>query len=157
MSRTVSATFLGAIQAQETDEAFIVLLTIDHDDFVSPIRVSSDGVDTDSGGDTFIAFPFDISLPSDKDGETPKLLLVIDNVSREITAALRTITSPPTIIMEIVLQSDPDTIEATFLDFTMRNVDYNVLTVSGQLNLEALEIEPYPKDRFVQSKFPGLF
>ena len=44
MSRDLSLTAKQAINAPETGEAFIILLTIDHPSLSAPIRVSSDAV-----------------------------------------------------------------------------------------------------------------
>ena len=153
----VSTAFKQAVNAQETGQAFIILLTIDHPDFTVPIRVSSDGVNTESRMDTFIAFPFDLRLPNDSEDSPPRAKLVIDNVSREIILALRAINSPPTILMELVLSSNPDQVERDFPDFELAKVDYDAFTVSGDLTQEPFLNEPYPGDGFIPSKFPGLF
>ena len=46
MSRNLSTEALQALYAPETEEAFLILLTIDHEDLDTPIRVGSDGVNT---------------------------------------------------------------------------------------------------------------
>ena len=50
MARDVSLTARQAIYAQETDEAFIVLLTIDHAELSDPIRVANYDVNVVSRG-----------------------------------------------------------------------------------------------------------
>jgi hypothetical protein len=146
-----------AVNAQETSEAFLILITIDHDDLATPIRVTSDAVDTTSRSNLFIAFPFDIILPAD-DGETPPAArLTIDNVSREIGQAIRSISTPPSVTIEIVLSSDVDTVEASFPYFELTDVQYDDLTVSGALTIQNLSSEPYPAESFIPSTHPGLF
>lgn len=157
MARSISLTAEQAINAPETGEVFIVLLTIDHADIDPPIRVSSDAVDTMSRGNTFVAFPFELSLPDDTDDRPPRARLRIDNVDRKIVKAIRSINSAPSVLIEIVRGDDPDTVEATFPDFQLREIAYDVLVVEGALTVEELEGEPYPARVFSPADFPGLF
>jgi hypothetical protein len=157
MSRTVSATFKSAVFGQETSEIFIVLLELDHDDLASPIRVSSNAVDTVSNGNTFVAYPFMIDLPDDQDSSASVGKITIDNVDQSIVQAIRAIQSPPDITIQIVLFSDVDTVEAEWTGFELINVGYDSLTVSGDISIESFLNEAYPSGSFLPSKFPGLF
>ena len=157
MSRNVSNLVKQAINAQETGEVFIVLLTIDHPDLAEPMRLSSDAVDTVSRSNTYVAFPFDISLPNDQADRPPRAGLRIDNVDRQIVQTLRTITSAPTVLMEVVLGSDPDTVEASWPDFQLLDADYDHLVVAGELGQELFLNEPWPGRSFTPADFPGLF
>ena len=91
--RNVSDTVKQAVFAAETDELFITLLTLDHDDFDDPIRVNSSGADVTSNGDLYIAFPFSLVLPKEQEGVPPRAQLSIDNTDRRIVRALRGISS----------------------------------------------------------------
>jgi len=153
---TVSPAFKAAVFAQETSEAFLVLLTIDHDDFVEPLRFTSNGVDTVSNGDTFLAFPFRFIPPSDDDSDQ-QAKLEIDNVDRRIVEAIRRLSSPPTISVNLVRESAPDTIEVEFPEFLLQGVKYDRLVVSGTLSVESLDNDPIPAHSFMPSFFPGLF
>lgn len=158
MPRTVSSEMLQAMYAQETGEAILCLITVDHDDLAAPIRVTSDAVDTESNGHTFIAYPFQVVLPDEpEDDRAPLAKLTISNVDREILAALRAISSPASVTMEIVRGSDPDTVEVSFPDFKMRAVPYTALTVSAELMLDDYTTEPWPADTYVPSTHPALF
>ena len=157
MPRTLSTAALNAAMAQETGEAYLVLLTVSHADLAAPIRASSDGVDTISRGETFTAFPFDITLPEDSETGPPRAQITIDNVSREIVTAVRLISSPADILIEIVLGSAPDTVEVSFEGFEVRNVGWTALTVTADLTVESWIGEPYPHQRFTPAGFPGLF
>jgi hypothetical protein len=157
VSRSVSLTARQALYAQETGEVFLVLLTIDHADLASPIRVSSDAVDTLSRGDTYVAFPFRLSLPEDGDDRPPRARLAIDNVDRTIVQSLRQIGSAPRVLIEVVRGADPDSIEAAFPDFELTDAHYDALTVQGDLTLESFLREPYPAALFTPADFPGLF
>ena len=157
MSRPVSLTFKQAVNAPETSEAFLILITIDHPDLSSPIRVTSDAKDTTSRSNLFVAFPFELTLPSDSENGPPRASLRIDNVDRQIVQAIRTISSAPSVLMEIVLGSDPDTVEAAFPGFQLNRANYDVLVVSGELTMEQFLTEPYPAAGFFPANFQGLF
>ena len=143
--------------AQDTDEVWLVLITIDHDDLAQPIRVVNNTEDITSNGETFVGFPFDITLPDAREDAPPRARLVIDNVSREIAQAVRTITSAPTVTIEVVRAGDPDTVEQSWPFFKLRNVKWDVAQVSGDLTLEDFTREPYPAGIFSPASFPGLF
>lgn len=157
MSRPVSPQAMQALNAPETGEAFLILLTLSHTDLAAPLRVSSDHIDTESRGDTFLAFPFELTLPDDEDNKSPRARLVIDNVDRSIVRAVRQLTSSPTVLIEIVRAADPDTVEARFEDFRFTNISYDSQVVEGDLTIEDFTSEPYPAASFSPSLFPGLF
>ena len=157
MSRTLSSTLKAAVYGQETDEVLVVLIEIDHADLANPIRVCSNAGDVVSNGNTFVAFPFELTLPDDQDNAAPRASLRIDNVDRQIVQAIRTIGSPPSVRIMVVLASDPDTIEADWDGFTLRVASYDALTVAGEILTDAFEDEPYPAASFTPGRFPGLF
>lgn len=157
MTRNVSAELKQAVYAQETEHEFVVLITIDHDDLEEAIRVNSSGTSIVHGGDTYVAFPFEVILPDDVDDRPPRAKLRIDNISREIVLAIRTISSAPRVTIRIVMAETPDVVEAEFLDFHLSNITYDQLTVEGDLTLEEFIGEPYPARVFSPTDFPGLF
>lgn len=156
MPRTVSTPMRAAAFAQETGEAPLVLLTIDHPDLAAPIRVTSDAVDTVSRSETYVAFPFRVALPDDTE-EAARAQLEIDNVDRQIVQALRSIASPPTVRLEVVLASTPDLVEAGPFDFQLEEARYDALVVSGELAFEPVLDLAVPGDSMSPGLFPGLF
>lgn len=153
----VSETARRALYAPESEEVFLVLLTIDHDGLSQPIRVVNNLEQVNSRGEEFIAFPFSISLPDDKEESPPRARLAIDNVTREIGQAVRQMTGPARVTLEVIMASAPDTVEASWPGFLLRNVVYDVSTVQGDLTVEDLTREPYPARRFNPGSFPGIF
>ncbi len=106
----------------------------------------------------FKGLPFDIRLPTDEAGSPPSAKLEIDNISLEITAAIRSATgSPPTVQIDVVRILDQDAVELTFPLLKLRNIRANVGRVTGDLFSEDLQIASYPNDKFVPGYFPGLF
>lgn len=154
---TVSATLVAAAFAQDTGEAVLELLTIEHADLAAAIRVVNNTESVTSNGNTFTPYPFRVTLPDDKGDSAPRGRIEIDNVSREIAQAIRNISSAPDITISLILASDPDTIERSFTSFKMRNVKWDTSKVSGDLTIEDFTSEPYPAGEFVPSKWPGIF
>ena len=154
---TLSDSARGAMFAEETSDGLFALLTIDHDDLSAPIRVVHNQVDVVSRGDTFTAFPFELILPTSEPDSPPRAQLTIDNVSREIGQAIRTVSSAPTVLIEVVRIDDPDTLELSFPALNLRNVRFDVAKVTGDLVSEDLQLEPYPALTFSPPHFPGLF
>jgi hypothetical protein len=155
--RNITNTLRAAINASATDQVILVLLTMAHPSLASTQRFVNNWTNVVSRGETFVAFPFDVTLPDDRDDEIVRIRLVIDNVDRAITAAIRSITSPPTFSLEVVRAAAPDTVEAGPFSCTLRNVQYDALTVSGDLTFEDILDEPYPQWAFTPAHFPGLF
>lgn len=166
MSRNLSAQARQAIYNQQTDEVFVILMTIDHPNFTQPIRVSSDNAvilpsagvrGTVSRGQEYVFLPFTIELPTQDDTGIARARISIDNIDRQMVNAVRTANSALKINIEIVLASTPDTVEVSMDDFRINQVTYDALTISGELSLEYYDLEPYSKLRFTPSNFPGMF
>lgn len=154
---TVSEKFRSVVYAQESDDALIICLTLDHDDFTIPIRVNSSGEDQMSRGDVFYWFPFYFIAPSISENTIMQAQLEIDNVDRSITEELRQIQTSPTVLVEFVLESDLDTVEFTWPLFYLDNTQTTRDTISGVLNVKTLANVGFPYHRFVPSYFPGLY
>lgn len=155
--RTLSSAAQSAIFAAQTGAAFLVLLTLDHDDLAAPIRVTSDAVATVSNGDTYSPFPFSINLPAERDDQLAGAQLTIDAVDRSVIIALRSISSAPTLTMQVVMASSPDTVEAGPFAYTLKSATYNASTVEGELAFEDILNEGFPGASFVPTSHPGLF
>ena len=154
---TISDNFLESAFGEETDEVWLVLLTIDHRDLASSITVVNNTENVFSRGIQFIACPFDVKLPSSTDERPPQAQLRIDNVSKEIGTALREVSDGVSVKLEVVSAADPETVEASFPGFTLRNAAINVGSVTGTLGLDDLRLEPFPAYSFTPGLFPGLF
>ena len=158
MARNTSTTLRAAVTAEETSEAFLILLDIYHAD-MSPdtIRFINNYTDIISNGETYTAYPFSITIPSDLEDSLPRVQLTIDNVSRMIMDEIRTLTSAPTVSISVILASDPHTIEAGPFETKLRNADYNENSITGDLQTDDILNEPYPGIYYTPANFPGLF
>lgn len=155
MPRSLSALAVASQNAQETGEVWLVLLTITAEG-MQPLRVVNNNQDVVSGGNTFIAFPFEIELPSEEPDSPSGARLRIDNVDKRIVEAIRSISSPPSVTLQVVLASQPNTIELSFEGLTLRGVTYDADSVRGDLVFEAIYTEPITLS-IIPTRFPGLF
>lgn len=153
----VTSTFKLEAFKSVTGTVFLVLLTIDHADLASPIRIVNDNKEIVSNGNTFVAFPFDIQLPSSIEGSPPQSRIQIDNTTREIAQAIRSITSAASVVIQIIRADDPDTIEYNEAEasLNMINVKWDMFRLSGDLEAENMTQEPYPSGEFSPAYFPA--
>ena len=157
MSRTLSATARAALFAQQTGQALLTLLEIDHPDLDAPIRVVNNTENIVSGGVTFCACAFDVPPPDDLSEAPPSVTLSICNVDRSITYALESIASPPTIKMWVIVGSTPNVEEIGPIEFSLLAVSYDVLTIECTLGFEPILNESIPGHSFTPDLFPGIF
>jgi len=155
MPRVLSGQSLASLMAQETGEAYLVLLTVSDSSGVIA-RLTSDSVDTVVGADTYQQFPFDITLPDNAEGKVSTAQLSFSNIDRRFIQSIREETMPLGVNIKVVMGSDPTDILAEFTDFLLRNVTYNVTTISGTLTLESFLSEQVGQIMNGQT-FPGLF
>jgi hypothetical protein len=179
--RTIAATALQKLMASESGISLPILIQIDHDLWETPLYLVNNKDDVVYDGNTYKAFPFRFD-PADinTDGSVQNGKLTIAAVDQTMTAAIRALSTPPTITTIAALISysptgfASDTLYPSDMlypgaglsytieplatwTFTLRNVTGNVEYITGELELEnALENE-VPAMEFRPRDFPGLF
>lgn len=157
MARPLSAAARSAFYAPETDEVVLLLLTIEEDSLEAPIRVVHNTEDIVSRGETFVAFAFAIELPVES-GDAPRPVRIqIDAVDQTIIKAIREAVGQPKVTMEVVLASDPDTVEAGPFIFRLENASYTAVSVIGEISFESVERVRSNNHKFTPYLFPDLF
>ena len=166
---TTSLNFRAAAFAQETGRVPIALITLSHADLVDDIRISTDPTEelsstnlekvygTTSDSKEYVFLPVRIKLPDDTDEGPGEMQLEFDNVHRAYTEAIRDVFTPVTCQIDLVMDNALDTIDASWPEFKLTNINYDATIITGTLKLETLESEPYPAGSFVPSYFSGLF
>lgn len=154
---TYSANFIDAVVNQNTDEVFLFLLTLSHDDLFNPIRVVNNVESITSRGMDFTAFPFDLILPQD-DGDTlPQVIISLSNVDLSLVDEIRSLNSSLNVTLEIVLASDPNYVEMSIDGMKTISVQYDAQTIQATCQIEDVLNLAFPKDAYLPSNFPGLF
>lgn len=93
MSRQYTPRARRNLLATSAEADLVIALEITHEDLEVPVRVVNDTQDLviTVAGDpypeaiTFVACPFDITLPDDVDQQIPRARLSVDNIGRELT------------------------------------------------------------------------
>lgn len=144
--------------AASTAEVWIGLITVTHNRLGSTIRVSSDNADTVSNGDTYEAGQFAFTWFSDDDA-VPHTQLTFANTDNRLGRVLSEIATPLTISMQIVMASDPDAViaETGSLPLSLRNVQGDLATISGELRIRGVDRYPVPFRRQTPDRAPGLY
>ena len=140
----------------ETEDIWLVLLTLTHATLVEPIRVVNNITRIASNGEHFEAFGFDFEFPADASDRPPQARLVIDNVSLELVETIRSISSPPLVRMDFIRSSAPDVLELTLQGFSLKDTSWDAQRMSGTLAQEDIVTEGYPADNFSPASFRGL-
>ena len=154
---TYSANFIEAVVSQNTDEVFLFLLTLDHDDLVSPIRVVNNVENITSNGRVYTAFPFNLILPQD-DGDTlPQVIISLSNVDLSLVDEIRSLTGALTVTLEVVLASSPNTIEMSIDGMQTISIQYDAQTIQATCQVEDTMNLIFPSDAYLPFNFPGLF
>lgn len=156
MPHTVSSVLTEAIYSESTERVFIELIEISHEDLDEPIRLTTDGAETVSNGMTFLPYPFDIVLPNDDDESQPSAALNISNVDQRVIAAIRTVTTPATFKIWVVLDDDPDRIERGPWVMELQDIRYNATNVSARIVVPSLLNEPFPSNTYNTVDYPAL-
>ena len=173
MSRltTMSPAALRAVFSPDADADLFFLLTIYDpqnpsqvvarlsDGYTQRISETADEVvyGVQSRSQNFIFLPMEITLPSEDEAQAPRCTLTLNDVTRYVTPLIRTISGSPKVLMELVLSSSPNTVEASFSGFYISSITYNANTVSAELAMIDYEREPFPQHSFSPKYFPGLF
>jgi hypothetical protein len=155
----------------DADDSLAVLLTFTGSGISTPIRICDSftqrisSLTTDdevvygivSRTNNFIFVPFQITLPDEQIASAPRCQLTMFDVTRYLTPIIRSITSPPNVLIELVMRTAPNSVEISFGGFQMGAVTYNADQVTAELVVQSLAAEPFPQHTFTPTYFPGLF
>lgn len=173
MSRltTMSPNALRAVFSPDADADLLILLTIydplDENQVIARLsdgftkRISENDQEViygvTSNGLDYMFLPMEISLPSEDEAQAPRCSIIMHDVTRYLTPIIRSITAPPRIKLELVLNKTPDIVEVSFSDFYINNFTYNANSVTADLAMIDYEREPFPMHSFTPRFFPGMF
>ena len=167
---------LNARQAQDavsTEEIYVALFEITHPDLEEVIRLSTDPGERFSTdpliyctrstwrGANPVTEPWlwtiaSALLPSDLDDAPASASIVLENLDSDMVEICRSVISPPSIYMAVVLADSPDVIEAEFLDLQILAADIDAGSITLSISRDEIEAEPFPSGRMTRDRFPGL-
>ncbi|MEJ7807148.1 MAG: DUF1833 family protein [Telluria sp.] len=155
--RQLSGPAIRAVLSRETESVFVPLLKISHPD-IQTILICGDTAQVVRSDGTYLPFPFEFVLPPDADGELPRAGLRIDNVTKEIVKAIRTLTGRPKVTFLLVLADSPEVVEYGPAEFLLGSAEWDALQIMGTLAYqEDLFLQQIPGQTYTPASSPGLF
>lgn len=174
----LSPAAIKAMFSSETDEQLIMLLTIydpngstDPTATTTPIRLSDNytqrlsstsddevvyGVVSRSNEHVFI--PMTFNLPNEQETGLGDCSITLNFVTPEMITIIRNHLRMRTkVLIELVVSSNLDHVEAVLQDYYITTASYNAESVSLNLSMVSYNTEPFPSFSFTPSYFPGLF
>lgn len=134
-----------------------MLVELSHPAFLTTQRLVNNNVDIVSRGNTYVAFPMKIRLPSD-DGETSREVAIdFDNVGRDLIDEIRSITTPIQVKIEMILASNPDQVQISLEELKVRNISYDKSKISAKLSLDNFLNIAMTGEKYTPQNYPGLF
>ena len=156
LSRDLSNALLAELYGQESGDPFLALFTFSHPSF-DTIRLVNNTVDIVSNGETFMAFPVNITMSPDNGETLREVQLELDNVSLELIEELRTVTDYIDVKVEMVLASNPDFVEIELGELKIKNVQYNASRITARLFMDDFLNTELSGEKYAPTNFPGLF
>ena len=147
---------VAEMQSLSSDAAWLFLLTIKTKGAPNLCLVNNNE-EIVSNGVTYKPFPFSLNLPSDTGDRQPKVTLSISNISDEIIQAIRMQSEAPVLTVEMVTSKFPDVVEKRLDYLQLRNVHYDAVTVTGELEVINVLTRGFPSESYDPVHYPALF
>jgi hypothetical protein len=144
------------IRKQESDIVFLTLLTINHADLPSALRLVNNTVNVTSRGQEFQRFPYTIADPSqDSDQSVPRATIRAANVDRTLMLALRQINGgvPANVLVERISSMDFDFVEKSYEMLLIGASTRPGNMIDLELTLHDGQNEPFPGHTYNPSTF----
>jgi len=157
MPRTLTLAALRESQKEHGTVPFLVLLTIEVDAPGEWIYVVNNTEDIVSRGVTYVGCPFEIALPDINDYTSSEATLTIDNVDPRIWQGVRMLTAAPTILLEVILASDPNDVMLRTEGMRLREAAATSQSITGKLVPDTVWQGGFPAHDFDPAQNSGMF
>lgn len=158
MARQVSATMLQAMLSQSTGEVPLTTVRISHTDLGSDLLFVNDTESLTRSDGTYHPAAFEFRLPDDQQDNVPRGQIILDNTDRQIIQAVRPLNTAPQIEINLVLASQPNTVEIGPMTFKLKQFQYDANIIRGEVGYdEEFLSTAFPKFTFSPRLSPGLF
>lgn len=142
MARPVSPETREAVYASQTDKIWLYLVEISSSEFTPVLGTDTlyfvqNNENIVHQSNTYIAVNFSVTSPIQEDGSIQDTSLTISAIDRTVVEAIRSINNAPDIKLFMVRTDDPDTVEVGPWDFKLRQVSYDVKSITGTLMIDS--------------------
>ncbi len=156
MARVFSPAAVRALMsANGNNEVFVLLVSFWHGTEMFRCCLNTEPVK--SRGIIFEPTYFGFKLPDVTDQAPSGCEITVDNVDQRMISLLRRITTPLQVRIELVLASQPDIVELVIEDLVLRQVQWNVSQITGQLKIEDMLNAAFPGAIYEPRTFTGIF
>lgn len=146
--------FKKQLTPPSTAEVFLLLLTIEHDDWEEPYHIINDIVGHTVDGVFYEPYAFQF-VPSAT--ESVDASLELDDIDRRFTASLRPILSPPTVTISLVSDRDMEIIEEGPWEYNLTKIVISGTTVTADLEQDTILDNNLTGHIISSTDFPGFF
>jgi hypothetical protein len=144
-----------AFLSESVGEVAIDLVSFEHES-LGAIRLCSNTVPITSRGNVYSPAPLiDVKLAPSQPGQFPAVDFEIGVNDQTIVSALRSIDDSPTVRYEIVLASDPDTVQKGIGALKIESVEIGILRLRMTLGVFPLFQVIGPKRAYTPDIAPG--
>ena len=147
---------INRVNDMQGQVAYLFLMTITDPESKTVINVVNNLEPVISRGFRYDAFPFSITLPPDTGTAPAGIKVQTVNVGAELMQILRGTLDPPRVKLELVLSDAPDVVEKTIDFMVLRNLEYDVNSVSFDLTSSSIFARKTCTGVYSQNEFPGL-
>lgn len=154
---TLSNRYRAAMNAQETGDLAVPIITVTHPNLAAPERFVADTQALVHGGNTYQPLAFTLEWPDEEDEGIPLFRWTADNVDQKFSQLLRLVGSVIDVQVKEVLVATPDTVERGPFNVQLKVADYDSLTAGGQLTIDPILDEPYSRLTITPSTYPAEF
>lgn len=176
MSRRVSLPGRRHFDGLDRTSVPLVLMEITHPDMAAPLRLSTDTTErlsddplrygtrstwrgADPTSEPFLFIAADVEWPGEIEDVVPEARLVLSLVTSAILSVLRSVTTPATCNLALVMSGTPDLPEEEHIGMELTLADAD-LSAGGSVELtlahRAVDMETFPAVRMTARRFPGL-
>ena len=143
------------LQARETSEAALCLLTVTHPS-INTIRLVKNTVDITSRSAIYSASYFELDVINDND-QPPRATIALPNVDRAIGIMLMGLVDPPTVKLEVISSAHLDEPIYVADKLFVQNITIDPITISGELIRQNYSSEVCGTIRVTPARCPAIF
>ena len=162
MARTLTTAMKTALFSQYTGASLPILIELEHaySGISSPIYLCNNNVSLVYGGNTYLPYAFRFDPPDTTQDNVTNARLTIDATDQTIIEVIRSVTIAPIVIARAMFYLNSNG-SITFEEiipwrFTLRNISYDINTISGELIYEDRLKNQMGPIEFTSRTAPGL-
>jgi len=167
--RTLPLTMTNALNAERTADHPILLLEIWHpsvnggahmylsSDPTTFVTADPPTYKTTHLAVDYIFLPMFIQMPDDVPGRATRARIGIQNISRELVALARSVSTRGYCDMTLLMRTNLAVKAINYPTFRIRNVQGNETVISWEFGIDGMDDEPVPAGLITPAGFPNSF